>query len=165
MKPFQMKICTNVELLYATIRGDDRDAVHVYSTNTWQRTSVIDIKCAKPWHWHTLGVNEQCLFVSCYNTHRILLMSLSGKMVDTYGKNGNEISEFDEPFACMTDCDNNLLISDFGNNRFQLLHRRKWSALKLQPPPSWPLNAVYDGNALYVVQRRPNALVKYEQTE
>ena len=150
------------ELLYTTIRGDDRDAVHVYSTKTWQRISVIDIQCAEPKHLHTLGVNEQCVFISCRDTHRIYQMSLDGILSDTYGKQGIGMGEFACPFACMSDCDDNLLVADLWNNRLQLRRGRQWSVLKLQPPPSWPLNAVYDGNALYVVQWGPYALMKYE---
>ena len=92
-------------------------------------------------------------------------MSLDGKMVDTYGKGGNKVGEFAGPYACMSDCDENLLITDLGNNRLQLLHGKQWSTLQLQPPPSLPLNAVYDGHALYVVQWDPMALVKYESIE
>ena len=162
MKPFQMKICTNVELLYATIRGDDRDAVHVYSTKTLQRTSVIDIQCAEPRHWHTLWVNEQCMVISCFNTRRLLKMSLSGKMIDTYGKLGYRLGEFNCPFACMSEYDDNLLVADHWNNRLQLLHGGQWSVLQLQPQPLKPCNAIYYGNALYVVQWDPYAFVKYE---
>ena len=89
-------------------------------------------------------------------------MSLSGKMVDTYGKNGDGIGELNGHYTCMSDCDGNLLVADFWNNRLQLLHGRQWSVLLLQPQPLEPKNAVYDGNALYVVQRDPNALMKYE---
>ena len=89
-------------------------------------------------------------------------MSLDGTLIDTYGKNGNGIGEFINPFACMSDCDDNLLIADFRNRRLQLLNGRQWSVLQLQRPPSLPRNAVYDGHALYMVKWHPTALVKYE---
>ena len=89
-------------------------------------------------------------------------MSLNRTNIDTYGKRGNRIGGFDEPFACMSDCKDTLLIADRGNNRLQLTNGRQWSMLLLKPPQGMPSNYVYDGKALYVVQRLPNALMKYE---
>ena len=92
-------------------------------------------------------------------------MTLSGKMIDTYGESGDEIGEFDGPFSYaifMCDCDSNLLVADQLNNRLQLLHGRQWSVLQLQPQPFQPCNAVYYGNALYVVQWNPHVLAKYK---
>ena len=85
-------------------------------------------------------------------------------MIDTYGNHGDQKGEFASPFSCMCDCDSNLLVADRLNNRLQLLRGKQWSVLQLQPPPSWPSNAVYYGNALYVVQWNQDALVKYEET-
>ena len=150
-------------LLYTTTRGTQSlqpYALHVYSTKTWQQTSVIDT-CSGLDHFHTLCVNEQCMFIACWDTHRIHKMSLDGILIDTYGKDDNGIGEFNVPLACMSDCDN-LLVADLDNNRLQLLHGRQWSVLQLRPSPSCPRNALYDGNALYVVQWEPSDFVKYE---
>ena len=117
------------------------------------------------WHWHTLCVNEQCMFVAFLDTYGLHKMSLDGKMIETYGKGGNKEGKFAGLYACMSDCDDNLLITDLGNNRLQLLHWKQWSTLQLQPPPLGPLNVVYNGHALYVVQWDTMALVKYEAIE
>ena len=89
-------------------------------------------------------------------------MSLDGKMIDTHGKRSDCIGEFKRPSVCMNVSGANLIVADCFNNRLQLLHGNQWSELQLQPPPYWPCNAVYDGDALYVVQMNPNSLVKYE---
>ena len=88
-------------------------------------------------------------------------MSLEGRAIVKYGRYGTKIGEFNQPFECMCDDDDNLLIVDFWNNRLQLLHGEKWSKIKLQPPPMWPHKAVFDGRALYMFDIYIN-LLKYE---
>ena len=101
-------------LLYTTIRGTRTDDVQIYSTKTWQQTSVIDIPCTGRGHWHTLCVNEQCMFVSCFKKDRIYKMSLDGKIIATHCKRGNRIGGFKGPYTCMCDSDN-LLVADQWN--------------------------------------------------
>ena len=149
-------------LLYTTAEINHRDVVRVYMTKTWQQTSVIDIPCTRRGHRHTLCVNKHSILVACFMTDRIYRLSLDGKMIDIYNKDSNRRYKFNQPFACMSDCDDNLLVADQCKNRLQLLRGKQWSVLQLQPQPYWPSNAVYDGHALYVVQWHPDALVKYE---
>ena len=61
----------------------------------------------------------------------------------------------------MCDGDDNLLIVDYCYHRLKLLHGEQWSEIELQHPPFYPKGAVYDGQALYVVDFYEN-LFKYE---
>ena len=160
-------------LLYAIFNDDDDDSdddgsivIHVYSIPMLQRTSVIDISCAGRSHWHTLCVNANGMFVSCDFTDSVIKMSLDGKQITTYdGKKGNDIGEFDEPNACMSDKYGNMLIADSFNDRLQLLHGEQWFVLQLEPPLSRPCRAVYDSSALFVATWNPLAIVKYDEIE
>ena len=90
-------------------------------------------------------------------------MTLNGSIIKTFNKNGQAIDEFGFPFARMSNCADNLLIADHDNNRLQMVHGKEWSMIQQQPRVKEPANAVYDGNALYVVLwELPWALVKYK---
>ena len=87
-------------------------------------------------------------------------MSLEGKEPVKCGKYGSELGEFRNQYTCMYDDDDNLLFADTFNSRLQLLHGEQWYEIELQPQPKWPHDAVFDGNAIYVIC--VNRLMKYE---
>ena len=91
-------------------------------------------------------------------------MSLEGKEFVKYGQYGSKLGEFGQPFACMCDDNDNLLIADMLNNRLQLMHGEQWSEMELQPPPNLPTDAVFDGQAIYVLDAYRKLLLKYDTT-
>ena len=158
-------------LLYTLFDENDNDddgasVIHVYSIQTWQRTSVIDIPCAAQSHWHTLCVNPKGMFIACYDTDSVIKMSLDGKKITIHGDQQSEgMCYFNGPFACMSDIDGNGLIADDFNDRLQLLHGEQRSVLQLEPAPIRPCRAVYDGSALFVATGYPFSIAKYEEIE
>ena len=90
------------------------------------------------------------------------MMSLEGKELVKYGRNGSKLGEFYFLHVCMCDDNNSFLILDLFNRRLQLLHGAQWSEIELQPPPFYPEDAVYDGHAFYVLDALANQVLKYE---
>ena len=155
-------VCKYSEYLYTTYRSQPAAAIHVYSTLNWQQTRVIHL-CASIDHAHKLHVNGQHMVLSCSITHCIYTMSMDGQLIEKYDNKGSGVGEFKWPQICMSDCEDCLLIVDYGNDRFQVRHGQQWSVLQLQPQQSEPRGAVYDGHALYVITTNyPWPLLKYE---
>ena len=89
-------------------------------------------------------------------------MSLEGNELVKYGRNGSKLGEFNFPLVCMCDENNSFLIAEFWNHRLQLLHGARWHEIELQPLPSMPKGAVFDGHAIYVLGFNPSQILKYE---
>ena len=89
-------------------------------------------------------------------------MSLEEQKFVEYGGHGEKLGNFNYPYVCTCDDDDNLLIADMLNNRLQLLHGKRWSKIELQPPPIRPTGAAYDGCALYVMDVHKKQLLKYD---
>lgn len=63
--------------------------------------------------------NDNYLYVTDLNNHRICKFSLDGKMVNTFGKKGNKAGEFNEPSGVAADNQNNIYVADAWNGRVQ----------------------------------------------
>ena len=125
--------------------------------------SVIPIKVSGRSHIRSMCVNTHHIFVTFFGSHYIYKMSLEGKEILKYGRYGTNLGEFDHPYACMCDDDENLLITNVSNRCPQLLHGEQWYEIELQPPPFWPQAVVYDGHALYVRDAYEIQKFKYEK--
>ena len=120
------------------------------------------MKCTGEYHEHTLCVNKHHIFLACHKFHCIYKISLEGKEIVKYVKYGIGFDKIIYPYACMCGGDDNLLIVDYCNHRLQLLHGEQWSEIELKPPSFYPKGAVYDGQALYVIDAYKSQLLKYE---
>ena len=111
----------------------------------------------------TLSVkNNQIKCCSSFDT-KIVIYSLSGKLLQTYGTHGrDDAGHFCFPYICADDDDGSVLIADRNNCRLQVMSEQgEFSVLQLQPPVSVPSSAVLFNNQLYVTSDWDKSLIKY----
>ena len=71
------------------------------------------------------------VYVSSFNTHFVLVYTLSGEYVYKTGGRGDEVGKFDCPYLSDVDSEGKLLVCDWRNHRLQVFdtQRRVWSEL------------------------------------
>ena len=101
----------------------------------------------------TLSISNNQLKCCSAGDGIIKVYSLSGELLQTYGKQGcGDAGQLQCPFISDDDDDGSVLIADQGNNRLQVMSEQgEFSVLQLQPPVSEPRNAVLFNNQLYVM--------------
>ena len=71
------------------------------------------------------------LYVSSWNTHCVLVYTLSGECAYKTGERGSEVGKFDGPVLCDMDSEGKLLVCDCWNYRLQVFNTQNkvWSEL------------------------------------
>ena len=73
------------------------------------------------YHPSSLTINNDLVYISEYGNHRVSVFDTKGTFLYCFGKRGSGEGEFDSPRGIATDTFGNLYVSDFGNNRLDVL--------------------------------------------
>ncbi|HWR72167.1 MAG TPA: 6-bladed beta-propeller, partial [Nitrospirota bacterium] len=101
--------------VYVADAGKDR--ILIYDPNGDYRTAFV-IKDSKP---VALAINDRTgrLYVVDRKSHRVVVLSLEGKELFSFGRQGKEDGEFNIPLGVALDGNNRIYVLDSGNFRVQ----------------------------------------------
>ena len=122
------------------------------STAEWRQLRFIDHDFDNKSWLLTLSVSNNQLKCCSQNDYAIKVYSLSGELLQAYGRRGTEHAGcLSYPYISDDDDDGSVLIADCGNNRLQVMSEQgEFNVLQLKPPVSVPRSAVLFNNQLYL---------------
>ena len=126
--------------------------VYVFEhTDEWKHCNSFSVH-GKAGYIISLGIANNLLYVCLACENRIDIFSLDGQLKSSTGRKGNGAAgELHGPCIGAADAAGTALISDFANNRLQLLSGNgQWSILQLQPRIEKPFGACLVNDTLYV---------------
>ena len=109
--------------------------IDVYACNDWRLLRSIHLPCSKSYSCrHTITVSSQHIKVCCWNTSRLIILNLDGKLESIHGPEIDVIGHSHEaanrvvsvksllmcPYLYQEDNEGNVLIADCSNNRLLL---------------------------------------------
>lgn len=105
--------------------------------------------------------DRNVVFVAVNCSARILKISkTTGEILQQYGDSSvtSQLGEFIGPFASGIDASNCVVVSDFGNGRFQVLHPDgKWEEIKVKGI-NWIVDAIVFEDLVYILSVEPKTL-------
>ena len=139
--------------------GEFPSVVHVY-THSDHWVKIHSFNTAKG--WVTLSVKKNQIKCCSFRDDNIAVHSITGEFLATYGTNGNGVGQLNGPRMYDDDDDCCVLISDYLNDRLQVMSERgEFTVLQLHPPASQPRSAILFDNQLYVISRKEETVYKY----
>ena len=79
-----------------------------------------------------IDIHDEVVYVAEYSGHRIHIFTTDGEFIDTFGKEGFEVGEFQSPRDVKIGPDSKMYVADEGNCRVQIFN------------PDWTIHSVID---------------------
>ncbi|HTW94184.1 MAG TPA: hypothetical protein VMD30_05295 [Tepidisphaeraceae bacterium] len=79
----------------------------------------------------SMVIDGDTLYVTDACNHRIDVFNTDGKWLRNFGRCGSGLGEFRFPYGLAQDNDGHLIVSEFGNNRIQLVDKATGKGLKI----------------------------------
>lgn len=110
--------------IYISEYGDN-NRIQVFDRNrnylrSWGQIGAGPLDFSRP---QSIAIVDDQLYVSDACNHRIAVYSLDGKLIRHLGRSGGSAGEYRFPYGLELDADQNLIITEFGNNRVQKIDR------------------------------------------
>ena len=102
----------------------------------------------------TLLVKDGNIYVGSYRGDCILIFNQEGKCLASVGKSGKNLGELWRPRLCYVDKEGTLLVSDFYNNRLQILdNNHRWHGVEIMETLNFPWDGfLHSRTGLLVLQ-------------
>ena len=120
--------------------------IQTYDSQTYHHICEIKSPCRCGNRYrHILHVGSEYITLECLDANIIHIMTHSGEAV-LYP----QLCDFKWPRLCHTGSDT-VLVPDWGNHCIHLLRQGERAQALLEPPPSYPTDAIYAGGSLFVL--------------
>jgi DNA-binding beta-propeller fold protein YncE len=86
----------------------------------WGQIGTGPLDFARP---QSIAIVDDRLYIADACNHRIAVYSLDGNLIQHFGRSGGSAGEYRFPYGLELDADQNLIITEFGNNRLQKIDR------------------------------------------
>jgi ABC-type Fe3+ transport system permease subunit/DNA-binding beta-propeller fold protein YncE len=132
--------------IYVSEYGDN-DRIQIFDPNTLKVIRTIghfgqeDAQFARP---QSMVIDDETLYVTDACNHRIAVFNINGTFLRHIGSIGTSLGQFRFPYGLDEDTHGHLIVTEFGNNRVQLIDKQTGKGLA-----TWGLAGRESGQLAY----------------